>query len=349
MITTIKKPKQEAVFLSGNSIILEVSSDLQLDYYFKLEILVEDEVFNDFVLGKYSSTSAKIDLKNIFENLFSNEFTQYSLNGLHRLDNLIKRVTLKVSEIQVIDEQEVSSVFIPDFYVFYSNEEKYFNHSIDLQKLSTYSGDLTIQPNSIVQFPLWLLGEDVTLDITNKEEIVYSDSYSNLSKGPYCFYFDFSSLNETYDNLFLEFKTANKTFIQKVVFKKQTLYPTTSIYIQNSFLAYEYFELFGRKQESIPFKRKTLKNYDNDTFITDKEKSFNLKIYTHPLLPLENQIIETINDCLDIYIKRNDAFIRYIPILRKVNSLDTRKLFYEPYIELKQASEYTQEDTFNYD
>lgn len=350
MITAIKSPSNGAVFLSANSIFIEVSSDLDIDHYFKAEILVDNEIFLDFTIGKYNTTSAKLDLKNIFENCFENDFFEFQENGLQNLNHLLKTINITIYEIGVLDETVISSLSIPEFYVIYSSAEMYFNPTIDLQKISTYKSDLTIVSNGKVQFPIWTLGNTITLDILYEGASVYNEQFTGLEKGIYNFYYDFSSLSYDFDYVILQFKSNSQIFSQKINFKKLKLYQTESLYIQNQFLCFEYIELFGRSQVNIPFKRTTITDYESETHVIDVEKKYRVKIFSHPLLPNENKLIETINDCEVIYYLKDNEYKKFFPISKKVNGLDTGLYYYEQSIELEQSkSNPIKEDDFNYD
>ncbi|WP_064967968.1 hypothetical protein [Tenacibaculum ovolyticum] len=348
MITAVQLPKNDTVFLTTNPIIFEVSTDLDASHYITAKVTLDTGEVISQIWGRYTPTNLKVNLQNLFLDFFKVDFEKVTTNGLTRQSDLLKKVTIELQEVVIGTEEVVSTFVLPDFYVLSSNEKQSFDSSINLQKLSILPEVVSVTKKGVIRVPLWLNAPELDIKIISGITEIYSIKKTNLKKGIFYFDFDFSTVSNLDDIAIITFTDGHKTIEQIIQFAVLRAYDVEQFYVLNNINIYEYVELFGKKTATNSYKRKIINDYNDVVHQVDLSKTHTVKIYSHFLLENQLPLLSLFNESKKVFYLKDGVFLPFVAITKKASAGDSRKNYYQEYIELKQSEFPLANDTYNY-
>lgn len=349
MITIVKTPKQDAVFLTENPLIIEIASTLTPDHFFKVFINVNGQEFDVQGWGKYNDTNCIIDLKQMFSDIFYYPFAEVTTTHLQRINELLKLVEVTVKEYQRADEVLVNTLVLPSFYVLHSVKSQSFNHTLNLQKLSVLSEVIRVSKDGVINLPIWITSTAVTVTITNNQTAIFSEIYTDLEKGLFVLGVNLSDFSFTTEEIEIQLVSGSDILIQKVNLQNLYLYTVSKLYVRNSFGVFEYIELFGALAETSNYKRKKYTLENDAEFIAKTTQTKKHKIFTGALFMFELSVLEAINNSEDIYYYKNEVFIPVVSVSKKSKGINTQENYIDDFIELQENGSLPIDNSVNYD
>lgn len=350
MIQIVKQPKEGAFFLSENQLEIELKSSLGSEYYFKVFITVNGELFDVQGWSKYNDTDCKIDLKGMFSHLFLFKFPKLSGDIFTEYTHLKKEVSIVIKEYKREDDVLMNSVDLNSFFVLKSEATLFFDDRINLQKMSNLPGVLRLSKTKIVRLPIWVNTGSISVKVVTGTNEIRNKVIHNLSKNIFEISIDLINDAIINDQVNVTVEDANgNSFTQQYQFNTQHFYNSTQVLFRNNFGAFESIELFGPLKESNTYKRKTYSLPNNKMFLANTNVSNVLKINTGFMLPSEIPVLKVINESIELYVYYKNEFYPVIPVSKKSKGVDYEKDYQDDYVELKINGELIKDTSFKYD
>lgn len=349
MITIVKAPIENAVFLAANPLKIEIESNEVPGHYFTVSISINDVHFDTQGWSKFNDVTCIIDLEEMFSNIFSNTFTEISETQLAHHSDLLKKINIRVEEFFTTDNTVINYVDLPAFYVLNTTISQNFNHTVNLQKLSHLSNTIKLQPTSNYSLPIWINSDTITVQLLENDIALLNQTHNNLTKGAYSLNFKLSDYNFTENELTIRITNAETVLEQQIIFHNDIMYEISQLYFKNHFAIFEYIEIFGSRKSTNSFTRKKYSLSDNTEYVANTITKPTHKIYTGYLFDFEIPILEAVNYASEIYYNKNNSFIAVIPISKKAMLFNNIADSFDDYIELQENISPTIEDSFNYD
>ncbi len=326
MIQIIKSPIEGTVFLSESPLEIEVRSNSGNDYYFKFIINVDGQLFDAQGWSKYTPTNCKIELQQMFTNVFTNEFKKIKETKLTRLDSLFKRVDIIVEEYNREDNTLKQKIEIPHFFVMYSQYNQHFNPNKSLQKLSQLPNPIRLTETSVFALPLWINSVNVLVRVLSGSRVLWEKSETNLEKGVYVFTCNLSEF-AFQDRLRIEVSNENETFTQYIKIQGLYLYTVGKLYFKNIFGVFEYAEFFGSIKVTSSYKRKNYRLQDSTEFVANTEAKYLHKVNTGFLFPNETPMTDAVNLSEELYFYIEDVLYPVLVTSKKAKGIYTENYY----------------------
>ncbi|MBE7649157.1 hypothetical protein [Tenacibaculum finnmarkense] len=349
MINVIKQPRQNAVFLSNSPLDIDIKSEFDSDYYFKVFLFVNTILYDEQGWAKHNKTDCRIDLKNMFTQVFENQFQEVKSNDLMRKENLLKKIYVNIKEYKRIDDSIQNKAYLEWFYILKSNKDMFFDERISLQKMSSLPAVLRLSKDAVFRMPIWVNTSTIQIKVSGDNQEFLSEKHEDLEMGIFEADFILKDFFEKSNEIRITISDGEHTLTQIIQLMDIYSYDVSRIFFKNNFDIFEYIELFGSEKESNKYSRK-IYNLPNDlkfTATTTQEKRF--KINTGNILPSEFVILELLNNSNEIYLKNEGAFIPVIPVSSKSKGRESDKFYHNDYIEFQQNGQIIANQDFKYD
>ena len=166
MITIQQSPTLNKVLLDGNENEIKFHSDAGTDFYFKVEIKVNDALFSEKSISKDGAGNATLNLKRFYDAYFpSPEITFPSQASIVTYPELKVKIEVIIKELSVFDDGLSLISSLPLFYIVKSIKKDNFS----LSNLS-FLGGAALEVNAsfvngIVNFPLFVVDEEILISI----------------------------------------------------------------------------------------------------------------------------------------------------------------------------------------
>ncbi|WP_271407263.1 hypothetical protein [Tenacibaculum soleae] len=351
MIQVLKAPKEASVFLSKNSLKIEVASTLGLNYYFKVFLYVNGALFDEQGWSKYTPTNCQIELSDMFVKLFNNQFTEVTGNDFYLNASIIKKIEVVIKEYDRVDDTEVNSLNLNYFYVLNSDKINFFDERVPLQKISNLPLEIRVSKNYNLRLPIWVNKQNSNFEVAVVEgnSELFNQTYNTTAIGVYQLDLKLSSLNISSNEIRVIISDGSNTFTQKLLIKNISLYPVSAFYFRNNFGVFESLEIFGSLKESNKYTRKTYALPTDSLHLSNTSHVKSFKINTGFLLPEELIELEVLNNSKEIYFNYKSQLIPVIPVSKKSKGRNYEEDYDDDFVEFQVNDTNQINDQFKYD
>lgn len=339
MINIIQTPKENEAYVNTAPITIIVDSLLGNGYYFKINIFVNGQLYDEQFRAKVNSTRLEVDFNGMVADVFNEPYQEPVGSAIVANPNLIKLVQVVVEEYQESTGLLVNSLGLPTFYVVNAQQPK--NIALThLTNLSVYTDHVKTPPNGVLNLPFF--SKTATTVTLHKNNVVVQSLISPDAIGIYNAHFLLSNYNLSEDDdVFIMVETPTHNYTLRVVIQSIIPYTVNLLIFKNNHHAWEHFYCFGEQKNTQDIIRKQLELTDN--------LQYNYKNITKPVYEINtgtyhNNYINTVNNLLastHVMLSTASGNIAVNFKNTKTTPSKTRLYTYDTYLTLEENHDYS--------
>lgn len=334
MITVVNFPPENRVLLDGNNTPITVTSTNGFGFYFRASIFIDDQLFDEQGWSRKDNFTATKDLMYLFNAYFKPFFIADFETGLFLQQNFKKKVKIVISERLILDDSEVVSITLPEFFIMYNVKSTVFNDTNKIQLFGLNAERYRMKRNGIIVIPFYANAENETVSVTvydDLDNILHTQEVQNLSgKNVFVYNLKLSEITVLSTSLFLKVVINVGIFSLKKIYNLINLpnYDVQEIVYQNNFGFYipAYFD--GDFEDASNLKPQSYERYDksNSVYAVDEDGVYTIN--TGSLTILEKEVIKEIGNSIDCYYNKSGKYLQVNTALKKATNLKSRQNIY---------------------
>lgn len=351
MIEVLQSPDLNRVIADGNDTEIKIRSVLGDDYYFRVNIYVENELLIEQSWSKDDAGIAVYNLKLMYYSYFNDNFDIPLLNGFQSIPELYKKVRIEIYEINILDGVVQGSIILPEFFVIKNKKPQYFDDSQLISLLDFPFDPIEVPVDGLVTFPIYYNGsENITVTLTDPDDnILFTENHVpfNVRVIRYNLLLSLIDIPQDINKLMITFSAGNTTFSKNLHLIRENYYALKQCFYLNNFGIYINAYLKGKKEIEHNLKPKEYVREDGNTVTYDVEDTLMLEVNTG--YSRSNRLAQNVASSIDVRFLINGVWERMSAETKKVKVLEENKFVYEEVLKFSKINMpiFDNNNTFN--
>lgn len=332
MIQLVRYIEQDRIICTANDTYLEVRSTAGAGHYIQAQIFIDNVLHTTQVWSKKDSVTATRNILDLYRNNFINEFTARTVSALVPMENLRKRVDIKLKEINIQDDTVADTVDLPTFYIIPGLRPFEFSDLDDMRFLQHDVSHISAVKDTVLTFSIWVKNAgDITVNtLTPSESVLSTAIYNNASAGHIHEVHVLLDSDTTggLSNFKLRITQGAVQLEREIIILNSNLYEVKEVSVKNNFLQHISYFIKGQltvdhdlDHEIYRDKNNQLTNYSYTDEIKLTLQSGNLSVY-------EKETIAYVAQSVGAHLYIDNDWIYVSNETNKYNRSQDRKYIY---------------------
>lgn len=343
MITVNQTPDLDSTLPDATDNIILANSDAGAEFYFKLEIKVNDVLFSEKSVAKDAAGDLSFNFKGFYDDYFL--LPDFVAPGFSLYPDLKVKIDVTIKELSVLDDSLNLIEALPTFYIIKAIENTSLKPS-KLHFLSLATSEILSPLTGVINVPLNVAPDDVTARVKDSDgNIIFQETLTFPVHTIAAYSLDLSALVIPAFTPYIEIEliplgTPEESIFFNVVIIRDNIYPPTLIQYRNNngILLQRY--IIGQLEEDRDLTPKSYTQADKTVITYEIAEAISISLdsgYFHPNTKAE---ILAIGKSLEVLMDASGAsgltLKRYASQTKKIRYQADNQYLYKTVLKLSQ-------------